>query len=126
MDADDIEIAGSRIKRGSRACLMLLMPKLYDWTPLTMPVHVLAGGRPGPVLCLTAAVHGDEVNGIEIIRRIIRKINPKRLSGTVIAIPIVNIYGFLNQTRYSMDRRDLNRSFPGSTTGSLASRFAYM
>lgn len=120
----DITIYGNTIKPGESATVMLPMPKLYDATPLSMPVHVFRGKRPGPTLCVTAAVHGDEVNGIEIIRRLLKKPVLKKLAGTLIAIPIVNIYGFLYQDRYLMDRRDLNRAFPGSQKGSLASRLA--
>ena len=111
---------------GQRTTIMLPMPKLYDWTPMNMPVHVIRGKKPGPVLCVTGAVHGDEINGVEIIRRLLKKSFQKNLKGTVIAVPIVNIYGFLYQDRYLMDRRDLNRSFPGSSKGSLASRLAYL
>lgn len=114
------------IPPGKRMTIMLPMPKLYDWTPMNMPVHVVRGSQPGPVLCVTGAVHGDEINGVEIIRRLLKKRFPKNLKGTLIAVPIINIYGFLYQDRYLMDRRDLNRCFPGSNTGSLASRLAYL
>lgn len=124
--ASEIVIYGNTIKPGEHATVMLPMPKLYDATPLAMPVHIFRGKKPGPTLCVTAAVHGDEVNGIEIIRRLLKKPALKKLSGTLIAIPIVNIYGFLYQDRYLMDRRDLNRAFPGSQKGSLASRLAYL
>ena len=118
---NDIEI-----RPGERKIISLPMPELYDWTPLTMPVHVIRGKKPGPTLCVTAAVHGDEVNGVEIVRRLLKKTFLKNLSGTLIAIPIVNVYGFLYQDRYLMDRRDLNRSFPGSNKGSIAGRLAHL
>jgi len=121
-----ITIAGEEILPGQEKTIMLSMPRLYDWTPLAMPVHVIRGKLDGPTVCLTAAVHGDELNGTEIIRRILKKKLKKNLKGTIIAIPVVNIYGFLNQDRYLMDRRDLNRSFPGSKKGSLASRLAHL
>lgn len=89
------------------------------------PVLVSHGAEPGPVLCLTGAVHGDELNGIEIIRRVVHSLDPKGLSGTVIGVPIVNLAGFQRNSRYLPDRRDLNRYFPGSPTGSLASRVAH-
>lgn len=126
MDPTTITINNREIKPGERSTIMLPMPKLYDWTPLSMPVHVINGKKSGPILCITGAIHGDEVNGVEIIRRLLKKKVLREISGTVIAVPIVNVYGFLNQDRYLMDRRDLNRAFPGSKRGSLASRLAYL
>jgi len=87
-------------------------------------VHVIHGKREGPVLFLSAALHGDEINGVEIIRRVLKHRSLSRLKGTLIAVPIVNVYGFLYKSRYLPDRRDLNRSFPGSQQGSMASRTA--
>ncbi|MBF0266486.1 MAG: succinylglutamate desuccinylase/aspartoacylase family protein [Gammaproteobacteria bacterium] len=78
-----------------------------------MPVHVIHGKKDGPVLFISAAIHGDEINGVEIIRRILSLNNMKRLSGTLLAIPVVNIFGFDSHSRYLPDRRDLNRCFPG-------------
>ena len=89
-----------------------------------MPVHVLNGRRSGPVLFVTATVHGDEINGIEIIRRLLATRALDRLSGTLVAVPVVNVYGFIAQSRYLPDRRDLNRSFPGSERGSMGARLA--
>ncbi len=89
------------------------------------PVLVVNGAQGGPTLCLTAAVHGDELNGIEIVRRILHGINPEKLSGAVIGVPIVNLQGFQRASRYLTDRRDLNRFFPGHPQGSLASRIAH-
>jgi hypothetical protein len=86
----------------------------------------LCGLRPGPRVWLSAAIHGDELNGIEIIRQVLASLNPRTLGGAVIAIPVVNIFGFLNESRYLPDRRDLNRSFPGSSRGSLASQIAHL
>jgi predicted deacylase len=104
-----------------------------DWSPghtfegvaLPTPVLVVNGRKPGPVLCLTAAVHGDELNGVEIIRRVVYNLDPDKLSGTLVAVPIVNLQGFQRSSRYLPDRRDLNRFFPGSPTGSAAARIAY-
>lgn len=121
-----LTIYNQKIKPGEAKVIMIPMPQLYDSTPLMMPVHVIRGKKSGPILSLTAAIHGDEINGIEIIRRILKKKLLNRLSGTIIAIPIVNMYGFLYQDRYLIDRRDLNRFFPGSQRGSLASRLAYI
>lgn len=125
-DHQKLKISGQIIKPGERKTVMLKMPKLYDWTPLRMPVHVVRGTKPGPVVLVSAAIHGDEINGIEIIWRLLKKPVLKKLSGTLIAIPIVNVYGFLYQDRYLMDRRDLNRAFPGSKKGSLAGRLAHL
>ncbi|MAZ77986.1 MAG: succinylglutamate desuccinylase [Legionellaceae bacterium] len=124
MSHHKISINGEEIMPGESRVMMLPMPKLYNWTPMNMPVHVIRGKEPGPTLCVTAAIHGDEVNGVEIIRRLLQQKILKKLRGSLIAAPILNIYGFLNQDRYLMDRRDLNRSFPGSTRGSLAGRLA--
>ncbi len=122
----ELIINGNTISPGEYKTVLLPMPKLYDWTPLSMPVHVIRGKVPGPTLCVTAAIHGDEVNGIEIVRRLLRKSILNKITGTLIAVPIVNIYGFLYQDRYLMDRRDLNRAFPGSQKGSLAARLAHL
>ncbi|MBW8367405.1 MAG: succinylglutamate desuccinylase/aspartoacylase family protein [Arenimonas sp.] len=103
-----------------------------EWRPrggisnaeIASPVVVARGAMAGPVLCLTAGVHGDEINGVEIVRRISHAIDPTRLSGTVIGVPIVNVFGYSRGSRYLPDRRDLNRSFPGTRQGSIASRIA--
>lgn len=103
------------------------------WTPdqsfkgiaVPTPVLVVNGVEPGPVVCLTAAIHGDELNGIEIVRRVLYELEPEELSGTVIGVPIVNLQGFHRSSRYLTDRRDLNRFFPGNPYGSSASRLAY-
>ncbi|EHL31983.1 succinylglutamate desuccinylase/aspartoacylase family protein [Legionella drancourtii] len=124
MSKGHIVIGGERIKPGERKTVFLPMPKLYDWTPMTLPIHVINGIEDGPSLCITAAIHGDEINGVEIIRRFLKTKGLNHINGSVIAIPIVNVYGFLYQERYLMDRRDLNRSFPGSAKGSLASILA--
>jgi predicted deacylase len=89
-----------------------------------MPVHVVHGRKPGPCLLVCAAIHGDEINGVEIVRRILAHKLLNRIEGTLIAIPVVNVFGFVSKSRYLPDRRDLNRSFPGSETGSMASRLA--
>jgi uncharacterized protein len=85
---------------------------------------VLHGHEPGPAMFVTAAIHGDELNGVEIIRRVLRTIQPGNIRGTLLAVPVVNAYGFIGRSRYLPDRRDLNRAFPGSPGGSLASRLA--
>lgn len=104
----------------------LPVPSLYTHTQLEMPVQVVRGKKDGPTLFVSAAIHGDEINGVEIIRRVLNQKALNRLRGTLIAIPVVNIFGFINQSRYLPDRRDLNRSFPGSESGSLAARIAHL
>lgn len=117
-------IAGESIAPGTRAAIDLPVPQLYTHTPLTLRVQVVRGRRDGPRLFVCAAIHGDELNGVEIIRRLLRLPALTRMHGTLIAIPIVNVYGVLQQSRYLPDRRDLNRSFPGSGRGSLTAKVA--
>ena len=112
------------IAPGTRQSVDLPVSVLSNHTKMTLPVHVVHGSKPGPVLFLSAVVHGDEILGVEIIRRVLRHAALKHLGGTVLAVPIVNALGFLNHSRYMPDRRDLNRSFPGSDHGSLASLLA--
>lgn len=119
------EIAGERVPPGGRASLTLPLPGQSAYTPLSMPVQVVHGRKNGPVMLLSAAIHGDEINGIEIIRQVLASRTLARLRGTLLCIPIVNVYGFLHHTRYLPDRRDLNRSFPGSAEGSLTARVAH-
>jgi hypothetical protein len=95
-----------------------------EWTYLT--VEVLHGARPGPALWLSGAIHGDELDGVEIIRRTVEHLDPGRMAGTVLAVPIVNVFGFQAEDRYLPDRRDLNRSFPGSNRGSTAAQLAHL
>lgn len=122
--AENLVINGQLIPPETRTTVELSLPSLYTHTPITMPVHVVRGRREGARLFISAALHGDELNGVEIIRRLMRLPALGRLRGTLIAIPIVNVYGLLNNSRYLPDRRDLNRSFPGSERGSLAARLA--
>ena len=89
-----------------------------------MVVRVFHGKRTGPTIFISAAIHGDEIIGTEIIRRLMKKLHPSRMAGTVIFVPVVNMYGFITHSRYLPDRRDLNRSFPGTEKGSLASQLA--
>jgi len=112
------------VNPGERVNINLPVADLYTSTPLSMPIQVICGRRDGPTLFVSAAVHGDELNGVEIIRRLLKRKALKSIRGTLIAVPIVNIQGFLNQSRYLPDRRDLNRSFPGSAKGSVAGRLA--
>jgi len=119
-------LGGAAVQPGTRQTVQLDVAQLYTHTPVGMPVHVVHGRRDGPTLCLSAAVHGDEINGIEIIRRVLALPQLRRMRGTLLAVPIVNVFGVLARTRYLPDRRDLNRSFPGSPKGSLAARLAHL
>lgn len=122
--ATKLKIGGVEIKPGEKKTINLEVAKIYDSTELTMPIRVIRGMKDGPIVFLSAALHGDELNGVEIIREVLKAIENKTIKGTIIAVPIVNVFGFNNKSRYLPDRRDLNRSFPGSTGGSLASRVA--
>ncbi|MDH5765374.1 MAG: succinylglutamate desuccinylase/aspartoacylase family protein [Gammaproteobacteria bacterium] len=121
-----LTINGVTIEAGMRTTIDLPAGRLYTHAPMSMPVHVISGKRAGPRLFLSAAIHGDEINGVEIIRRLLKLPALKRLRGTIIAVPIVNVHGLIHHSRYLPDRRDLNRSFPGSEKGPLASRLAYL
>ncbi|MGD9300761.1 MAG: succinylglutamate desuccinylase/aspartoacylase family protein [Desulfobacterales bacterium] len=119
-----LKIAGKQVARGQRISVNIPVARLYTHTEMTMPVNVLRGKKDGPSLFVSAAIHGDEIIGVEIIRRLLKLKTLVRMRGTLIAVPVVNVYGFINQTRYLPDRRDLNRFFPGSDKGSLTSRLA--
>jgi predicted deacylase len=122
---DDILIIGdTTIRPGERVTVDLPVADLYTSTSLSMTVKVIRGRQPGPVLFVSAAIHGDELNGVEIIRRLLKRKILRSIRGSLIVIPVVNVHGFLNQSRYLPDRRDLNRSFPGSAKGSIAARLA--
>ncbi len=119
-----IAIGGIEVAPGKRTVVDLPVTDLSTHTPMTMPIQVVHGRSAGPRLFVCAALHGDEINGVEVIRRLLRLSALKRLRGTLIAVPIVNVLGFVSQSRYLPDRRDLNRSFPGSPRGSLTARLA--
>jgi hypothetical protein len=124
--ADTFSIAGNEIGLGERVQLELPVAKLYTDSQMSVSVDVIRAKKSGPTLFVSAAIHGDELNGIEIIRRLLISKSLKLSRGTLIAVPIVNVYGMLNQSRYMPDRRDLNRCFPGSAKGSLAGRLAHL
>jgi uncharacterized protein len=120
-----ITLGGLRIEPGQHRSIEIPLPELYLHSQVNMPVYVINGRRNGPVLFVSAAIHGDEINGVEIIRRLLQKKNVYKIKGALIAVPVVNVYGFITQSRYLPDRRDLNRSFPGSEKGSMAARLAH-
>ncbi len=121
-----MNINGQTVAPGARVTVEIPIPQLYTHTPMAMVAHVVRGRRDGPRLFVSAAMHGDELNGIEIIRRLVRHSALKRLRGALIAVPVVNSYGVIQHSRYLPDRRDLNRVFPGSETGSMAARLAHL
>jgi predicted deacylase len=117
---------GQSIAPGTRVTTDLILPRLNSRTHLAMPVHVIHGKKAGPRMFVSSAVHGDEINGIEITQRLLEHKSLRYLQGTLLVVPVVNVYGVIHQSRYLPDRRDLNRSFPGSETGSLAARVAHI
>ncbi len=119
------QIAGAAIGPGERRQVNVGIARLYDFTDMGIPVEVVRGKQDGPVLFVCGALHGDEILGTEIIRRLLRHPGLKRIRGILLAVPIVNVFGFNTKSRYLPDRRDLNRSFPGSEEGSLAARLAH-
>ncbi len=124
-EGDVLHIGGTRVALGERRDIELEVTESYSGVPLLIPTRVWRAEQPGPTLFVTAAVHGDELNGTGIVRELM--LNPpfELRRGTLILVPVVNMLGFERQSRYLPDRRDLNRSFPGSPDGSLASRFAH-
>ena len=118
-------LLNTAVEPGTATRLLWSPSKSYEGITAPTPTLIVNGAKTGPTLCLTAAIHGDELNGIEIIRRVLYNLNAEKLSGTVIGVPIVNLQGFRRGSRYLSDRRDLNRFFPGNTTGSSAARIAY-
>jgi uncharacterized protein len=123
---ETLEISGVSIPAGKRKKIDVPIAELFDYTKMSIPVEVVRGKEPGPVLFVSAAIHGDELNGVEVIKRLLanKRINSK-LKGTLIAVPIVNAYGFNRNSRYLPDRRDLNRCFPGSAKGPLGYQIAH-
>lgn len=123
---DMLTIGGQEVRLGERRQINLEVAKLYDFTGMSVPVEVIRGRQHGPTLFVSAAVHGDEINGVEIVKRLLHHRLLTRLYGTLIAVPIVNVFGFNTKSRYLPDRRDLNRCFPGDENGSLASQLAHI
>ncbi len=123
--AEPMVLLNTEVAPGTAQRLSWSATELFEGVPVSTPVLVINGAYPGPTLCLTAAVHGDELNGIEMVRRVMHDLDPGKLSGAVIGIPIVNVQGFRRGSRYLPDRRDLNRYFPGNPSGSAAARIAH-
>lgn len=124
-EAEALWLLGEKVEPGTSARLNWSATELFEGVPVSTPVLVVNGRKAGPVLCLTAAIHGDELNGIEMVRRVMHDMIPEKLSGAIIGVPIVNVQGFRRGSRYLPDRRDLNRYFPGNPRGSAASRIAH-
>lgn len=124
LEREKLVLLGAEVPVGTATRLSWSPQVSISGLALPTPVLVINGSKPGPTLCLTGAIHGDELNGIEVVRRVMYDIKPENLSGTVIGVPIVNLPGFQRGSRYLSDRRDLNRYFPGESNGSLASRIA--
>lgn len=120
------ELYDRKVAPGNRASIHIPAARLYNDAPMDLHVEVLHGVKKGPVVLVCAAIHGDELNGIDICRRVAELINPTQLNGTIMLVPVVNMFGFIQQSRYLPDRRDLNRCFPGSERGALGSRLAYL
>lgn len=125
MPVADFEIQGTRIEPGQTKTISLLVSEFYTSSPTEIPVFVRRGHKTGPRLFVTAAMHGDEINGVQTVRNVILELREKEIRGTVVLVPVVNRFGFMHHTRELPDNRDLNRSFPGSPVGSLASRYAW-
>lgn len=125
-DIKTLEIGGVLINPGETREINLKVSEFFTATPTLVPISVFRGREEGPTVVVTAAVHGDELNGVGIVRKLIYEMNHERLKGTLICVPILNRFGFLNQSRYLPDRRDLNRFFPGKPDGVMAERICYV
>lgn len=126
MPRESFEIGPVRVRAGRAQALSLPITRLVTGAEVDLPVRVVHGREDGPTVWVDAAVHGDEAVGVEVVRQVLAGLDPKTLRGTLIAVPIVNVLGFMSGSRYLPDRRDLNRSFPGSARGSLAGRIAHL
>lgn len=122
---DSLRLLGREIAPGTSSKFPFIPDRSFEASYLNMPVFVARGVTPGPTLCLTAGVHGDELNGVEVARRAFAQINPQELHGTLIALPAINAEGVRTGNRYLSDRRDLNRAFPGRVGGSVAGFIAH-
>ena len=126
MPRESFAIGSARVRAGAARNLEIPITRLITGADVSLPVRILHGKEDGPVVWINAAIHGDEVVGVEVVRRVLAALSPKTMRGTLIAVPVVNVLGVMTGERYLPDRRDLNRSFPGSARGSLASRIAHL
>lgn len=126
MARESFAIGNVRVRAGSAKEVELPISRLVTGSDVSLPVRVIHGREPGPTVWVNAAIHGDEVLGVEVIRQALAPLKARSFRGTLVAVPVVNVLGFMNGDRYLPDRRDLNRSFPGSARGSLASRIAHL
>ncbi len=126
MARESFAIGNVRVRAGAARDVELPITRLVTGGDVSLPVRVVHGREAGPVVWVSGAIHGDEVIGVEVIRELIAALDPKEFKGTLLAVPVVNVLGFMAGDRYLPDRRDLNRSFPGSPRGSLASRIAHL
>jgi predicted deacylase len=124
--AEAFAIAGQHVAPGSQADVAFPITTMATGTSSSLAVRVLNGERPGPCVFVSAAIHGDEIIGTAVVQRLAQTLRPEALSGTVLLVPVANIFGFITHSRYLPDRRDLNRSFPGSAGGSLAGQLAHI
>lgn len=122
---EDFTLNGETLAPGERRTIEIPLSRLSDHTRISLTTHVIHGKKDGPVMFISAAIHGDEIIGVEIIRRLVTMKALNRLRGTLILVPVVNAYGFVGLSRYLPDRRDLNRCFPGNAKGSLAAQLAH-
>ncbi|NJM51582.1 MAG: succinylglutamate desuccinylase/aspartoacylase family protein [Sphingomonadales bacterium] len=118
------QLAGQNVAAGKAEKIAIPVSDLSAGMQAQLEARIFHGKEDGPVIFVSGAIHGDEIIGTEIIRRLMKKLNPKHIAGTILFVPVVNMYGFISHSRYLPDRRDLNRSFPGSERGSLASQLA--
>ncbi len=123
---EPFRVAQLEVEAGRRGNTDIPVARFVTGEWLNLPVEIVHGAKPGPTIWLSGAIHGDELDGVEIIRRVLHELRPTHLSGTVIGVPVVNVFGFAAESRYLPDRRDLNRSFPGRDNGSMAARLAYL
>lgn len=126
MPRESFAIGQVRVRPGFRKDVELPITRLVTGGDVSLPVQIVHGKYDGPTIWVSAAIHGEEVMGVEVVRRLLATLNPKHLHGTLVAVPVVNVLGFMTGDRYLPDRRDLNRAFPGSPRGSLASRIAHL